>query len=256
MIAIARFVTPFLMPLPVGMFLVFAGLLAIVLNMQKTAILSLLLSLAVFCVFGYGLTVRSRLYDLERQYPPLSIEQLSEAQQEQIKFVVVLGNTHISDPGVPETGQLSTASLYRLVEGIRLHRELPNSRLVVSGGTSQEDLTANAVIVGRTARQLGVETSKLLVEGRSRATIDEARLLKPLLDDAPFVLVTSAAHIARAMRIFQAQGLEPLPAPTNFILKDRQRFSSSSLAPSAFNLELSEQLVYEQLGSLWSRIAQ
>jgi uncharacterized SAM-binding protein YcdF (DUF218 family) len=254
MIAIARFILPFLMPLPLGLFFVLLGLLSILFNLRKTAMLSLLISLGIFLFFGYGLTIRERLHNLERQYPPLKLQKLPEATRQQIKFVVVLGNTHISDPGVPETGQLSTASLYRLVEGIRLHRELPDSWLVVSGGISQEDPVANAAVVGRTARQLGVAGGKLIIEDRSRDTVDEARLLKPLLKDGPFILVTSAAHLARAMQIFQAQGLEPIPAPTNFILKDRQRLSSSSLLPSPFNLELSEQVVYEWLGSLWSKI--
>ena len=254
MIAIARFIMPFLMPLPLGMLFVLLGLLLILLNLRKTAVLSLTVSLGILLFFGYGLTIRKQLHNLERQYPPLKLQELPLATRQQIKFVVVLGNIHVSDPGVPETGQLSTASLYRLVEGIRLHRELPDSYLVVSGGISQEDPIANAVVVGRTAQQLGVSGGRLVIEDRSRDTVDEARLLQPLLKDGPFILVTSAAHMARAMRIFQAKGLKPVPAPTNFILKNQQRLSSSSLLPSPFNLELSEQVVYEWLGSLWSSI--
>lgn len=256
MIAFARFAAPFLMPLPLGLIFILLGLLLLLLHLRKTAMLSLVISLGIFCFFGYGITIREQLHDLERQYPPLKVQQIPEATRQQIKFVVVLGNAHISDPGVPETGQLSTASLYRLVEGIRLHRELPDSWLIVSGGKSQEDPVANAVVVGRTAQQLGVDGGKLLIEDRPRDTLEEAKILQPLLKEAPFILVTSAAHMVRAMQIFQAEGLEPLPAPTNFILKDRQQFSSNSLLPSPFNLELSEQVVYEWLGTLWSRFSE
>jgi uncharacterized SAM-binding protein YcdF (DUF218 family) len=256
MITLARFLTPFLMPLPLGLLFVFLGLTFVLLKLQRMALVALLCSLGIFCVFGYGLPTRSRLYALERQYPPLHIEQLPEQQRQQIKFVVVLGNTHVSDPTVPETGQLGTASLYRLFEGIRLHRELPNSWLVVSGGANQEDPLANAVVVGRTAQQLGVDGGRLVIEDRPRDTVEEAQLLKPLLKDAPFVLVTSAAHMARAMQIFQHEGLKPVAAPTDFIVKDKQQLSSSSLLPSSFNLELSEQVLYEWLGSLWSWIVE
>jgi uncharacterized SAM-binding protein YcdF (DUF218 family) len=252
MIAIARFLTPLLMPLPLGMVCVLLGLLFVVLKLRKAAIVSLAASVSILCFFGYGLTVRSRLYALERQYPPLHVEQLPEQQRQQIKFVVVLGNAHVSDPTVPETNQLGTASLYRLFEGIRLHRELPESWLVVSGGANQEDPLANAVVVGRTARQLGVDGGRLVIEDRPRDTVEEARTLKPLLKDAPFVLVTSAAHMARAMQIFQHEGLKPAAAPTDFTLKEKQRLSSSSFLPSIVNLELSEQVVYEWLGRLWS----
>lgn len=255
MITFARFLTPFLMPLPLGLLFVLLGLLFVLLNRRKTAALSLLCGLSVFLIFGYGLPARSRLHDMERQYPPLQLAQLSEEQRLAIKFVVVLGSGHVSDPTVPETGQLGTASLYRLFEGIRLHRELADSWLVVSGGASQEDPVANAVVVGRTAQQLGVDGGRLVIEDRPRDTVEEARLLAPLLKDAPFVLVTSAAHIGRAMQIFQHEGLKPLAAPTDFILKDRQRLSPGGLLPTPFNLGLSEQVIYEWLGSLWSWIA-
>jgi len=252
MISLARLFTPFLMPLPLGLLFILLGLCFVLFNLRRMAIVALLCSLGIFCLFGYGLPARSRLYALERQYPPLHIEQLPEQQRQQIKFVVVLGNAHVSDPSVPETGQLSTASLYRLFEGIRLHRELPESWLVVSGGANQEDPLANAVVVGRTAQQLGVDGGRLVIEDRPRDTVEEAQCLKPLLKDAPFILVTSAAHMARAMQIFQHEGLKPVAAPTDFIVKDKQQLSSSSLLPSSFNLELSEQVLYEWLGSLWS----
>ncbi|WP_417910145.1 YdcF family protein [Candidatus Electronema sp. PJ] len=252
MITLARFLTPFLMPLPLGLLFLLLGLIFVLLKLRRLAIIALLASLGIFCLFGYGLPARSRLYALERQYPPLHVEKISEQQRQQIKFVVVLGSSHISDPGVPETGQLGTASLYRLFEGIRLHRELPESWLVVSGGVNQEDSLANAVVVGRTARQLGVDGGRLVIEDRPRDTVEEARFLKPLLKDAPFVLVTSAAHMRRAMQVFQDAGLKPLAAPTDFILKDQQRLSSSNLLPSCFNLQLSQQVMYEWLGSLWS----
>lgn len=256
MIELARFFTPFLMPLPLGMLFILLGLLFALLRLRKLAAAALLCSLTVFLIFGYGLPARGKLREMERQYPPLKLEQIPEAERQQIKFVVVLGNSHSSDPAVPETGQLSAASLYRLFEGIRLHRELPESWLVVSGGASQDDPMANAAMTGRTAQQLGVDGGRLVIEDRPRDTVEEARLLAPLLKDAPFILVTSAAHMGRAMRIFQKQGLHPLAAPTDFILKDRQRFSSASLLPSSFNLGLSEQVVYEWLGGIWSSVSQ
>ncbi|MCW5201110.1 YdcF family protein [Desulfobulbus sp. F4] len=252
MITLARFFTPFLMPLPLGLLFVLLGLILILLRLRKPAVIALLCSLSIFLVFGYGLPARSRLRDIERQHPPLLLAQMPQEQRQQIKFVVVLGNAHVSDPGVPETGQLGKSSLYRLIEGIRLHHELPDSWLVVSGGPFPGDPVANAVVVGRTARQLGVDGGRLVIEDRPRDTAEEARLLKPLLKEAPFVLVTSAAHMTRAINIFQHEGLKPVPAPTDFILKDRQKLSSDSLLPSTFNLGLSEQVVYEWLGTLWN----
>jgi uncharacterized SAM-binding protein YcdF (DUF218 family) len=253
MIAVARFITPFLAPLPLGLFFLLAALTALLLRLRQAAILSLLLSLGIFLFSGYGLVARSQLYELERRYPPFDTAKLSADERQQIQFVVVLGNnSHVSDPGLPQIGQLGTPSLYRLTEGIRIHRELPGSRLVVGGGTSQDDPRSNAAVAGQAARLLGVDSNRLVLEDRPRDTAEEAAYLKPLLGSRPFVLVTSAAHMARAVRLFQAAGLKPLAAPTDFILKDKQRRSSGDFLPSCGNLEISRQVIYEWLGNLWN----
>lgn len=252
MIAIARFLVPFLAPLPLGLLLALAALTALLLRLRQTAILSLSLSLAVFLFFGYGLSTRRQLHELERRYPPLDTAQLAAAERQQIRFVVVLGNnSHVSDPGVPQIGQLGAPSLYRLTEGIRIQRELADSLLVVGGGTSQDDPQANAAVAGRAALLLGVDSARLILEDRPRDTAEEAAFLKPLLKGRPFVLVTSAAHMVRAMQVFQAAGLKPIAAPTDFLLKDKQQWSSGDALPSCANLEISRQIIYEWLGSLW-----
>src|SRR2546430_11935181 len=48
-------------------------------------------------------------------------------------------------------------SLYRLVEGIRLHRQIPGSRLVITGGAIFESLSS-ARVIADLALALGVES--------------------------------------------------------------------------------------------------
>lgn len=251
MIEFARFLLPFLAPLPMGLLCVLFALFCLLLRLRKTAIFSLVLCLGIFAFFGYGLTTRGRLHDLERQYPPLDLSKVAKNEQQQIKFVVVLGSSHITDPGIPETGQLGSSSLYRLAEGIRLQRELPDAWLVISGGV-HKDQQANAVVVGRVAQLLGVDGGRMIIEERPRDTFEEAKLLRPLLKDSPFILVTSAAHMARAVKLFQGEEMKPVPAPTDFILKDRKQWTSDDLLPSCSNLEISRQVIYEWLGNVWS----
>ena len=72
------------------------------------------------------------LKPLEYKYPPLlKTEEICD-----VKWVVVLGGGHTSDPEVPITSQLSHASMARLVEGIRLNNMLPESKLILSGGNA------------------------------------------------------------------------------------------------------------------------
>ena len=135
--------------------------------------------------------------------------------------MVVLGSGHRSDTRLPVTSEIGSTSLFRLVEGIRLLKSLPDSVLVLSGGKGF-DIVPNAEVVAGVAQELGVPGREMIVESRLENTAQEAALLAPLLGETPFVLVTSAAHMPRAIRIFQEAGAKPLAAPTDYIIKGDQ----------------------------------
>lgn len=250
MIEFARFLIPFLTPLSMGLFCFLAAFLCLLIRKQKTAMSALALGLGIFIFFGYGLSTRQQLYELERQYPPLIVKDIPAAVRQQVQYVVVLGCGHVTDAGVPETGQIGGASLYRLVEGIRIQRQLTRVKLVISGGINQ-DPQANAIVVSRVAELIGVDNDKMVVEDRPRDTFEEAKVLQPLLLDTPFILVTSAAHMVRAMKLFQDVGTNPIPAPTDFIIKNNGQLTPDNMLPSCANLGISQRIIYEWLGTLW-----
>ncbi|MCI5133097.1 MAG: envelope biogenesis factor ElyC, partial [Candidatus Electrothrix sp. EH2] len=156
-----------------------------------------------------------------------------------------------SDPAIPESNQLSTASLYRVVEGIRIQRRLPQTFLVFSGGPNQ-DPRANADAAGRVAESLGVEREETVIEARPKDTAEEAELLQPMLKDMPFILVTSAAHMDRAMKLFKEAGMHPIAAPTDFLIKKNNQLTSTSFVPTCGNLALSQRMIYEWAARLWN----
>ncbi|MBX4373171.1 YdcF family protein, partial [Mycobacterium tuberculosis] len=55
----------------------------------------------------------------------------------------------------------------------------------------------------------------IIVLDRPKDTEEEALAVKRAIGDAPFLLVTSASHLPRAMIFFRHAGLDPLPAPAN-----------------------------------------
>ncbi len=144
---------------------------------------------------------------------------------------------------------LNETSLKRLLEGIRLYRALPGSRLVLSGGGFLAGRTSGRAMA-RLARQLGVPQRNLVVEDRSWDTEDQARVLAGLLGKRPFALVTSATHLGRALAYFRAEGLAPLPAPTDFKTRGF-RLTYQSFIPQAGALYGCEEACYEYLGRLW-----
>jgi len=164
-----------------------------------------------------------------------------------------LGSGHVSDARLPVTSQIGCSSLYRLVEGIRLSSNLPDTKLIISGGLGY-DPVPNAEVVAGVAYILGRKPESLLIESRPRDTLEEAKFLEPFLRGSPFVLVTSAAHMPRAMDIFSQGGMAPIAAPTDFVLKKHVNPPAGSFFPTTGNLNISKRIIYEWIGAIWLKI--
>ena len=68
-------------------------------------------------------------------------------------------------------------------------------------------------------RQLGLSEDRLIVEGRSRTTAENATFSRAIMEDfeGPWILVTSAFHMPRAVGSFCAAGRRALvPYPTDY----------------------------------------
>ncbi len=59
----------------------------------------------------------------------------------------------------------------------------------------------------RVAESLGIPRSEIIVLDKPKDTEEEAEAVKQAIGDAPFLLVTSASHLPRAMIFFQHVGL-------------------------------------------------
>jgi len=103
----------------------------------------------------------------------------------------------------------------RFVVGFRIHKLLPESRLVFSGG-AVFDPVSEAEVMARAAEIMGVEGDRIILEEISRDTGDQARLVQKIVGDERFILVTSASHMPRSMVLFRKSGMEPIPAPTDY----------------------------------------
>jgi uncharacterized SAM-binding protein YcdF (DUF218 family) len=199
--------------------------------------------------FSSGFGCRLLLTPLEQRYPPL----LNLAAAGSVKWVLVLGGGLNSDPRLPLSSHLSGASLHRLVEGVRLHRQLPGSKLLLSGGPVLAS-PSEAAEMAKLAPLLGVDPREIVLETHSWDTADQARLIKDIVGQDKFVLVTSASHMLRAMALFHRQGLNPVPAPADHLLHQAPASSPLGYFPDAGNLAGSEAAVHEYLGLAWARL--
>jgi uncharacterized SAM-binding protein YcdF (DUF218 family) len=179
---------------------------------------------------------------LERAYPPLG----EGAPNPAVDYVVVLGSGYMPRDSIPITAALDQSGLVRIVEGIQLMRRLGIGKLVLSGGAPPGQ-GRPALGYAELARGLGVPESSLLILDEPKNTTDEARAVRDLLGDASFILVTSAVHMSRAVRLMQRVGAHPIRAPTGQLVVD-SRFLWKNLLPNSGGLLKVETALHEYLG--------
>lgn len=187
---------------------------------------------------------------LENRYDVVSPDGLGSTNQP--VNILVLGASHTPDERLPATDQLSEVALTRLVEGIRLHRLLPNSRLITSGSAGREG-PSQAEVFGKAAVLLGVEEKNIVRLNFPKNTWTEALEYKRLLgDSAQLIVVTSAMHMPRSMKLFKKAGLQPVAAPTNYLIKQGKYNSSWNWIPSSKHINKMECAAHEYVGMVWA----
>lgn len=165
-----------------------------------------------------------------------------------VNYVVVLGSGYHPRPGVPVTAALNADGLARIVEGVRLWRHLKSGRLVLSGGAPPNTGEPPAKGYALLARDLGVEADSLTVLDQAQDTQAEARVLAPVVRGSRFILVTSAFHMPRAMRLMQLAGLRPIPAPTQQSVISRGGFRWADALPDWSGMRDVQRGLHEYMG--------
>lgn len=246
-----KIISNLLLPLPISLFFFILGLIFLwFIHKKKYGISFLFSGIVILWVFSTAFIPNHLLNALESQYQPLQ-----KAPSNIHNIVVLGGGVRISNHFPPNT-QLNSASLSRLVEGIRLYQQLQKKgvsvKLILSGGRVF-NAPSEAGKMHNTASALGVSSNDLVIEDGSTDTHQEAVFLQSIIGDHPFILVTSATHMPRAMAIFNHLGMKPIPAPTQFLSKTPSlRFMY--FIPSAINLIHADIALHEYLGFIWGKM--
>jgi len=179
---------------------------------------------------------------LEHRYPPLQ-----DGSVPAVAYIAVLGGGYAPRGGIPVTGALDEDGLTRIAEGVRVARHLGAARLVVSGG-APPGKTPSAIGYAKLAHDLGIDDARLVVLSGSLDTAAEAHSIAALIGAAPFILVTSAYHMPRAMRLMERAGTRPIPAPTGHLVNESAYSGWGKLLPTAGGLRETDLALHEYLG--------
>ena len=167
--------------------------------------------------------------------------------------IVVLGGGRRTR--APEYGgdTLNSYSLERLRYAARLHRATQLPILATGGMPGGGSVSEGALLRKVSTEEL--HTPVRWIEEAALTTWDNARYSAPILKKAGvtrILLVTDAAHLRRAVPLFEQQGLQVVPAGVHFA--DTRIDSLLSLLPSASGLRDSHYALHEWLGIVWYRL--
>ena len=116
----------------------------------------------------------------------------------------------------------SAALQSRLDTAIELLNENQDAVLIVCGGQGSNEIMPEAHMMKDYLLQNGVSEDKILVEDKSKNTIENIKNAKELynLENYKTAVITNEFHLARARQLMKQAGLDAygMPAPTPYIL--------------------------------------
>jgi len=102
----------------------------------------------------------------------------------------------------------------------------PNAKVIFTGGSGQvrlQDTQGEGSIAEKILTSVGIGSDRFIIESKSRNTYENFKNTLPLLPhiqnasiSAPYLLVTSAYHMPRAVGVARQQQLEVIPYPVDF----------------------------------------
>jgi len=237
-----------LMPLP---FLLIVMAVALCLlwftRRQKTGKVLFLLSWLCLGLLSLQPVADGLMRQIEKTYP-------TYRGQDPADYIVVLGSSYTYNPQWAPTSNLIDGTLARVTEGIRIYHQHPGAKMIFTGAAAIGNPKSVAEVAALAAESLGVPQGDIIILDQPKDTHQEAEQVAKRIGNAPFILVTAASQLPRAMVFFQQQGLSPIPAPANQVAIDSALNPWERVIPQSLYLLHSERFWYEFLGRQWQRL--
>ncbi len=184
------------------------------------------------------------------QYPPADV-------------IVVLGGG-TAPASYPRAGVEVSGAGDRVIHAAWLYKQGQAPLILATGGTLPWSLRGSSPAADMKSLLvfMGVPEEDILLEEASANTYENALFSRQILDELKagrILLVTSAMHMPRSVALFEKQGLEVVPAPTDFnivVPETGRQFTEIwpnylfGLLPQASDLNLTTLVLKEYFGIL------
>jgi uncharacterized SAM-binding protein YcdF (DUF218 family) len=246
---LSKILPVFVMPITVVMVLVVIGILLLSRGSVRSASGVLVAAVAVLWVASTPLIAEGLYGSLESHYPPRPL-----AQVPQSGCIVVLGGA-LSPPMNPRVDFEFGEPVDRIYKAAQLYRAGKGRMVIVSGGNqpwsssawAEADLTKDLLV------EWGVPKDSIFLEGSSRNTRENAVYSKNLIESincGSSLLVTSAAHMPRAMAAFRSVGVSVTPVSADVRVINKSAPAFVDFLPSAGALSMTSEAIREWVGQV------
>jgi uncharacterized SAM-binding protein YcdF (DUF218 family) len=189
---------------------------------------------------------------------PLEARFARPAPPAQVTGIIVLGGGMDADINAIRKGYELDRSGDRFVEALRLAQLYPAAKILISGGGGvfAPGSDTEAAAGQRFFLDFGIDPNRILQEGASRNTEENAQLTRDLLNPQPgdtWLLVTSAFHMPRSVGLFRKAGFDVVPWPADYLTSGAET-PSIKLDQPAENLSIATMAMREWVGLLAYRL--
>ncbi len=170
--------------------------------------------------------------------------------------VVMLGGGH-SASSWESTGLDANAAFDRALSAWQLIRHGVSTNLVLGGGGgwTRDGSQSDGGRLETWLRSSGENSASIRILPPSHTTADEAQGCRTLMAKQGWkrvILVTSAAHLPRALAAFQRAGIDAEPFGADFRgLDSLEHGGDGTVIPNPWTLQTTQVLLHELLGRVW-----
>ena len=226
--SLKKFISFFLEPFTFGFLVLFLAFIFLLFNNYKKAKSTLFVGLIFLFLISNSVVSNFLMSPLENQYRNQKNIDISK-----VEYILLLGGDFEA----------------RAYEVLKLSLKLKDAKIITSGYAGKK-LISDALYAKNELISLGINENRIIMQDKPKDTIEEAISIKKLINDKPFILVTSAYHMPRAIKIFKKQGLNPIAMPTNFMVKKQKSNSYLSIN----DLKKVTIAIHEYIGLAWLKI--
>jgi uncharacterized SAM-binding protein YcdF (DUF218 family) len=252
-IIVSKFLPLFVYPL--GLAIVLLWVSACLTRKKRTARLLMVFAVLMLwaCSTSPVATALARSLEWQYTYPH---------EVPQADAIVVLGGG--TEPAIsPRVNVELNSAGDRVFAAARLYQDGKAPLIILSGGNIDWMSDGASTPAGQMAEILafmGIPSSAMILEDTSKNTYENAVNTRAIVEEHGFdslLLVTSAMHMPRSVKLFEKQGISVIPIPVDYSVVENGEESRSlldtlyGLLPNAGNLAVTTNALKEYIG-IWT----